>query len=122
MQQRGLIHPQMMERVQPNFYPSRCTIQQATETQDSYGQPMPDWGDLAGMIDLPCRIAPRSTQERRTPAQVYVTATHQVSLAGYYPNIVEAMQSVVDGVAYNIEGVEHDGNHKTTRLFVSRVA
>ena len=121
MQQRGLIHPQMLERVRRNFYPSLCTIKSGTQTPDAWGQVQPAWSDMAGLIDLPCRIVARSTQERNTPAQVYVAATHHVALTGYYPSIREAMQAVVDGIPYNIEGVEWDGNRQMTRLFVRLV-
>lgn len=121
MRQTGVVHPQMLGRVQPNFYPSLCTVQSNTPAVDSWGQPIPDYSTLAGHANLPCRIAPRSTQERSTPAQVYVTASHHVALGGYYPAIRETMQAVIDGLAYGIEGVEWDGNRKTTRLYVSKV-
>lgn len=118
MNKHGIVHPRMMEALQPNFYPSVCTIQDLNATRDSVGQLIPNPTDLAAHIDLPCRIAPRSTREVRTENQIYVNATHHVALNGYYPDIDEVMTAVVDGVAYDIEGVEHDGNRKTSRLFV----
>lgn len=121
MRQHGIIHPEMMERLRPNFYPSLCTIQQRTDTADSYGQPLPDWSNLAGHVNLPCRIAPKSTQERRTSEQIYVTATHHIALGGHYPAVTEKMQAIVDGTTYDIEGVEWDGNVKTTRIYVRLV-
>lgn len=121
MNQRGIIHPDMLARVQPNFYPSMCTIRAATITRDAYGQPQQTWHDLAGHTNLHCRIAPRSTQERMSPAQVYVVATHHIALGGYYPTIDETMQVIAEGIVYEIEGVEWDGNRKMTRLFARLV-
>lgn len=118
MQQRGIVHPHMMERIQPNFYPSLCTIQQPNSERDSVGQLIPSPIDVDGLINLPCRIAPRSTREVRSENMVYVEATHHIALGGYYPDIGETNLAVVDGIAYDIEGVEWDGNHQTTRLYV----
>lgn len=121
MQQHGIVHPSMLARIQPNFYPSLCTIQEANEEQDSVGQLIPDPINLTGHVDIPCRISPRSRREVRSEEQVYVNATHHVALGGYYPNIDETMLAVIDSVSYDIEGVEVDGNQKTTRLFVRLV-
>lgn len=118
MRQHGIVHPEMLARIQPNFYPSLCTIQESTDARDTFGQQIPAWLNVSDLEDLPCRISPRNTREVRSEDQVYVDATHQVALAGYYPTIHEGMQAVVDDLPYEIEGVEWDGNQKTTRLFV----
>lgn len=118
MRQHGIVHPEMMERVRPNFYPSLCTIREASATQDAYGQIGEGWNDLPGHVGLPCRVAPKSAQERRSAEQIYVNATHHIALPGFYPAIEETMSAVVDGVTYGIEAVEWDGNSETTRLFV----
>ena len=116
--QLGLIHPNMLTRLQPNFYPSSCTIQEATEAADSYGQLIPTWGNLAEHVDLNCRIAPEGGSEQRAQIQVYAIHQWRVALNGYYPTIIETMRAVVDGVTYEIEQVVHDGNDKMTRLSV----
>lgn len=116
--QLGIIHPQMLARVRPNFYPSLCTIQEATDTADSYGQPIPAWDDLADHIDLACRIAPDSGNEMRSQIQIYAVHGWTVALNGYYPDILETMRAVVDDVIYDILQVQHDGNNQTTRLRV----
>ncbi len=118
MRQHGIVHPEMLARIQPNFYPSLCTIQESNPVRDTFGQQIPAWANVVDLVDLPCRISPRSTREVRSENQVYVDATHQVALVGYYATIHEGMQAVVDDLAYEIEGVEWDGNQKTTRLFV----
>lgn len=121
MRSHGLVHPSLMERIQPNFYPSLCTIQEPNESKSSTGQDISNPSDISGLTNLPCRIAPRSTREVQNENQKYVLATHHVALAGYYPSIDEDMFAVVDGTTYGIEGVEHDGNQKTTRLYVRLV-
>lgn len=108
----------MLAAIPAGVYPSLCTIQVGTGTQDAYGHVEPvTWGNLASHVNLACRIAPRGASERRQPEQVYAEATHTVSLQGYYPAIRASMRAVVNGVAYDIDGVEHDGNQVTTRLY-----
>lgn len=121
MQQHGLIHPHMMGRIQPNFYPSLCTIGARSTAQDEYGQEIGTVTPVGGLTDLACRIAPRGATETRSAQQIYATSTHHVALNGYYPAIAPHHVATVDGIDYDIEGVEHDGNHETTRLFVRRV-
>lgn len=122
MQQRGIVHPRLMERVQPNFYPSLCTIQTTSTEQDEYGQEIGTVASLEGHTDIPCRIAPViADSERRTPQQVYVEGRFNVALNGYYPAIQEDMVAEVDGTSYGIEFVGHDGNHTMTHLIVRLV-
>ena len=122
MQDRGIVHPDMLERVQPNFYPSLCTIQTATAVDDPFGETTLTWADLAAHIDIPCRIAPADSREMRNADQVYTSATHKVNLNGYYPAIAAGHQTIVDDVTYSIEGPpQHDGNRKMTRLMVRKV-
>lgn len=119
--QLGIIHPNMLTRLQPNFYPSSCTIQEATEAADSYGQLIPTWGNLADHVAIRCRIAPNPPQsgdEQRMQTQIYTVHSWLISFNGYYPAILETMRAVVDGMTYDIIQVQHDGNDKTTRLSV----
>lgn len=117
---QGIVHPQMLSRLQTNFYPSACTIQEAAVTQNSYGTPVQSWSNLADHVDLPCRVAPdrRRNVERRTDDQTYGDFTWEIALAGYYPAITETMRAVVSGQAYDIEVPQHDGQSKTTHLLV----
>jgi hypothetical protein len=119
--QLGIIHPAMLAKVQPNFYPASCTIQQATTVADSYGQPIPTWANLADHVDLSCRLSPGSPSsgdELRTQIQIYTVHMWIIALNGHYPDILETMRAVIDGTVYEIEQVQHDGNEKTTRLRV----
>lgn len=122
MQDHGIVHPRMLERLQPNFYPSLCTIQVSTDSDDTTGETLHDWNDLAEHENIPCRISAVNSREQRNADQVYAMATHQVNLNGYYPAIEAKHRAVVDEVAYQIEGPpQHDGNQKTTRMFVRKI-
>jgi head-tail adaptor len=116
MQQRGVVHPDLVERLRANHLPDTCTIQQATETLDGYGQPSATWSDVTGLAGLPCRLAPWSQdQERRLPEMVQTQATH-VAAMGYAATITTRMRAVIGGVGYDIVAVRHDGNEATTWL------
>lgn len=129
MQQYGLVHPRMLPELIPDFYASLCTITDlgSPPPRNQYGEatgtPLP----VSGLVDIPCRIAPRSSREVRQPAQIYATATHHVALAGCFldefglPMIKPRMLAAVDGYTYEIEGYEDDGNDKTSRLYVRQV-
>jgi hypothetical protein len=119
--QLGIIHPEMLSRVQPNFYPSSCTLQQATESADSYGQLIPTWANFSGHVGISCRLSPgtpTSGDELRTQVQIYTVHSWIIAFNDYYPDIIETMRAVIDGTSYEIEQVQHDGNNKTTRLRV----
>lgn len=116
--QLGIVHPEMLARLQANFYPSVCAIQSATETPDSFGQLQQSWSNLAGHGAIPCRVAPESNPrgEIRDQAQTFAVHRWRIVLNGYYPSIIEKMRAVVNATAYDIERVEHDGNEEMTRL------
>lgn len=117
MNQRGLVHPDMLERLRANHLPDTCTIEAATETLDSYGQPSVTWSAVSGLSSLGCRLAPWSQeQERRLPELVTTTTTHVLLLAAHYPAITTEMRAVVSGVSYDITAVRHDGNEASTWL------
>ena len=104
------------------FFPSECTIEVNTPTADAHNQPVASWAALAGHVDLPCRIAPVGSEERRMLGQVVETATHAVALYGCFPTIAQAMQAVVDGTDYDITGVRTDSEGVLTYLGVKVVA
>jgi hypothetical protein len=114
-----IVHPRMLEGLAA-FYPSLCTIQSAVEPQDTVGQPV-----VASYTDvlqaLPCRVSPAGAREMKLPNQTYGVASHTINLRGHYPSITTAMRALVDGVAYDVLAVEHDGNAYTTRLQVQVV-
>lgn len=120
MNQLGIVHPDLLARLAPNHYASTVTIQYPVVTQDSYGEGSVGWTTLAGHAGLRCRIAPQQqfSREQRNQAQLYAVHVWDIALAGYYPAITEEMRATVDGTAYDIELVQHDGNHETTHIQV----
>lgn len=122
--QQGIIHPDLLARLQPTgHFPATCTIQAPTETQDSYGAVVQTWGNLAGHVDLPCRLAPevQRSGEFTAPGQTYTRDSHRLLLAGHYPTVTAKMRAVVDGTSYSINLVQPDGQGATTRLMVEVV-
>lgn len=121
MQQHGIVHPGLLAKLQPNFYPSLCTIAVPSTVQDEFGEETATLTPVVGMTNIPCRVAPRGVNEVRQTEQIYTEATHHVALNGHYPGIANTMAAQIDGVTYDIEGVEHDGNQKTTRVYLRLV-
>jgi head-tail adaptor len=121
-----LIDSRMLTRLTPAFYADTVTIQQRTDTADTYGQMIPSWANVVALTTLPCRIAVSSgpspdIAERPGADKTIVTVSHQISIAGYYPAITVLMRAVVGGVNYDIVAVEHDSEGVTTRLRVKLV-
>jgi head-tail adaptor len=117
----SIVSPLLADRL-VTFYPSQMTIQSRTDTRDSYGQPIPAWANVVGLVSLPCRIAAVNADERPGPDKTIVTVTHHTSIAGYYPTITVAMRAVDGGVFYDIVAVEFDSELVTTRLRVKLVS
>lgn len=111
----SLIHPRLFEQMAA-FYPSTCTIQESTETQDAAGQPIAAWSNLAGHAGLACRVGPAGGGERKSMNQVYLVATHTVHLAGNYPLITSKMRALVDGMTLDILLPASDGQAHHTKL------
>lgn len=122
---QGIVHPQLLARLQTHHYAATVTIQQATEAVDAYGvATKASWANVSGLVDLPCRLSPTnrtSIREARADANPYIEHGYTIAINGYYSTITAKMRAVVDSVNYDIVSVEHDGNSKTTRLQVQVV-
>ena len=118
---RSLIHPRMLSKL-GSFYPSRCSIQRAMVTKDSYGQDIPSWLDFGAYVNIPCAVSPSGGQEVTRPDMTVVVSSHTIALAGYCPAITTAHRAVVDGTSYNILSVERDQLGSMTRLRCQIVA
>lgn len=121
MNQLGVIHPGMVERLESGFYPDTCAIHDRVETQDAYGQPQggPAANPVAGLDAIPCRIAPviMGSRETRRPESAWMENKFQIGLNGYYPQITGTQFVKVGTRVFEIEPPpQHDGNGKTTRL------
>lgn len=112
-----IVHPRLLQSL-ATFYPASCTVQAAANTNVKGDVIKAPWADLVGHVGLACRVSPvvGRSREVRLPDQTYAVASHTIALAGYYPDIRPSMRAVVDGQAYDIEAVEHDGERATTWL------
>lgn len=122
---RSLFDQRMLPAMR-GFYRSKCTIQANVPTVDDLGQPVEAWtAAVTGLRDLPCSIAPFTGQvnmsEARRVGQILDVEEHHVALPGAYPEILVTMRAVVDGVAWQIIGVDIDSHRETTRLRVQRI-
>jgi len=113
MRQAYIVHPGMLTNL-ADFYASSCTIQQPTRTQNAVKEDIEAWANLH--VGIPCAVAPPSGGEVKLSDQTYVSATHIVNLAGYYPTVTERMRVLVNGLTLDILLVTHDSHQKTTRL------
>lgn len=93
----------------------RVTIQQATETQDSYGAVVQSWSTLANVW---ASIEARTGRETFTAAQVYATADHIITIR-HRSDVTPKMRITYGARTFGIEGaVDPDGRKKSTILYV----
>ena len=116
-----LIHPRLLSGLAATFYPSLCTIQEATEVQDAYGEPIATWANVAGLVNLPCAVAPpnlgspEKSEVKKSDGTIEII-THHIAIAGHYPAITNKMRAVISGINYDIMAVEIDSHATMTRL------
>lgn len=123
--QLGIVHPNLLTRLTPSFFPSLCTVQSDGATRSASGAAVaPAWANVTGLVDIPCRMAPSTQTDQEVLAQAGIYTEHLsvVALAGYYPTITEVMQVVVDDTARGIEYVRHDSQALATYLYVRTVS
>ncbi len=116
MHNLGIVHPGLTAALTPDFYTGHCTIQQRTDTQDATGQPIPAWANLAGHVNLDCRVGPSGGREAKLADQIYAVTSHTITLAAQYTAITPKMRAVIGAITYDILAVEHDGQSATTHL------
>lgn len=117
---RQLVHTRMVIGLR-NFYPQTCTIRQSTAAKSPEGQQVPSWNDLANHVDLPCRLTAGSGSQVRDVRQTYVSKLPSIALQGFFPEITEGMQAVVEGQVYKILQPRHDAQRSSTSLDVELV-
>lgn len=98
-------------------------IQTRTENKSSTGHATYTYAD---QWQIRCRIAPAQSGEQargqiNTASEIYDRTTHDIALAGYYPQIDLTMRVEVHEIAYDIVRVDHDDQHGTTVLRTRRV-
>lgn len=117
----------MPQAVATGLFSALCTIQQPGTMRGSTGNLLGDYSDVAGLVAIPCvdsvpyivRIQATEVKQRW---QILGRGERHILLNGYYPEstpdgqIPTNWRAVVDGVIYDILGVEHDSQKTQTRL------
>lgn len=118
---RSMISSRMLDRL-GGFYPARATIQAPIDARTPSGGVASTWGVLAGLVDIPCALAPMSGGEMRSSTGTTAETTHTASLQGRFVAITVRHRAVIDGIAYDITAVQTDSHGLTTRLQLRLVA
>ena len=125
MNSRPMFDRRMLEHLS-RFFPSTLRVEATFNTTDAMGSPVEEWELVEDLAFVPCSIAPFNdiipiSGERKLENMNYNTATHRITLKGYYPQITTKMTVVFDDTRHNILGVEHDSHDRTTRIIVNEV-
>lgn len=122
-----LVHPKL-HRSLPRVYPSWITVQRTAETQGSDFAIDDNWQDVPGLTTLRGILAAASASERRAAAMTNVTITHVLDLQSYHPEITQKNRVRVaralgeSGQIFNITGVKHDSQARSSRLELEQVS
>lgn len=96
----------------------RVTIQQATETQNSYGEIVQTWTTVATVWGA---IEARGMRESFTASQQFATADHVITIR-HRSDVTPKMRLVYGSRTFDIEGaVDPDGRKRELRLYVREV-
>lgn len=119
---RSAVHPRLMDRLAPGFFPARATIEANAPTRAASGHPTPVWTAVTGLRNIPASVSPfhfaRSGELRRSEITI-IEGTHRIGLAGSYPAITAKHRVVVTGPGagtYDITRPQTDGQMGMTVL------
>lgn len=116
----AIVSPRFLASVPIGFFPSVCTIEERTATQDAYGEESLAWA-ADGIEDVPCAKAPLAAIERQVAGYTATDEAWHVLLKGAYPAVTSGDRAVVDGTPYDIDAAETDQTTTVTRLRVRSV-
>ncbi len=109
------------------LFVSTCDIQEPSGFYNAAGAPDGTYVNVAGLTSITCMRAPiskmriRADEKNSIPEILSVNESH-VLLGAYHPAIQTNWRAVVDSVAYDIKGVEHDSQLQMSRLRVALVS
>lgn len=121
---RALVDSRLTPSLPEGFFPVRLTIQSRSTDLDSAGQPVENWSNVAGLVDLPLVTSPQSLGGSFEARREGYTAGRDelfANLTGYFPQILVAQRALIGGVAHDILGVDHSASLNLTRLRLERV-
>jgi hypothetical protein len=121
----------MPAAIATGLFVSLATFQQPSQSFDSAGAWNGTWANVSGLVNIPCTAPPVSdariqATENRELSEIVATEWHHVLLDAYYPQIdagwrgestpAGAWRILIDGTAYEIQGVESDSQGQMTRV------
>jgi hypothetical protein len=122
----------MQEAVATGLFVSLFTAQEPVPTIGPTGAVEFDYTDVASLIDIPCMAPPESSgsivaTEMRELEEIRASETHHVLLDAWYPQLDAGWRgensdgkgawiALIDGVQYEISGVESDSQSQMTRV------
>lgn len=122
---RPMFDPRMLDRLSV-FFPSTVAVMEFIEEPDSMGSPIYEYTVVEDLGFIPCAIAPFNdiipiSGERKLENLSYNTATHRITLKGYYPQITTKMVLIFEEKQHNILGIEFDSHQTSTRIICNEV-
>lgn len=122
----------MPAAVATGLFVSIATFQQPDGIMDDAGQPSGNFITVAGLEAVACMNAPLgigtiSATEVSALEEIASKGLKHILLDGYYPEatpddqIPTNWRAIIDGVTYDVIGVEHDSQFQMTRLEVELV-
>jgi hypothetical protein len=117
----------MPAAIATGLFVSLCTIQAPDGLPGYGGAPSGNYADVAGLIDIQCMDAVPSdakiqATEVKDMVEIASKGFRHLLLDNYYPQVTPDGQiptywrAIVDGVSYDVLGVEHDSQNTQTRL------
>lgn len=109
---------------------SLFTAQQPSGVLGATGAPDGVYSDVLGLVNIPCTAPPNAeariqATEVKALSEIAAAEMHHVLLDSWYPTLDEGWRGgwrcKVDGVTYDIMGVEGDSQSQMTRVSVRLV-
>lgn len=122
----------MTEAAATGLFVSLCTISQPDVNPGYGGAQTGNYTNVTGLVNIPCMDAPPSpasltATEVKALQEIMSKGIRHLLLNGYYPEtspdgqIPTSWRATVDGVIYDVLGVEHDSQNTQTRLHLQIV-
>lgn len=123
MGRRSIISPRLTASlVGAGHYPQTVTIQAATATRASNGEPIATWANVTGMTNLSAAIAPAGGSEPDTGSGEWSVTSAKILLPAAYPTITVGQRAVDDlGRVWDIQAIDIGPFGEWTNLSVQIV-